>query len=301
MKKLDKNKKLTLIKFIIFILLVIVLIILIRINYNDAQRKQALTNTITDIATLNENQVFSIDKIYLYSSASATNNETKKSLWDINVYQYTDIAMYISSGSEDQKANKIKSIYIDNINFKNLETGSAGMFTKDLSEFGKFNLNTENLVKDKLEFKIIERNITSSLEDSINNTINTNTITGTAENVEIVNTENNVSNSEVKNFYSDLSQPLTLEYVNLAKEKCLITDIENPLVYDGSILKRAGINLNSIACTVTFQVHITNELDENYVANVSFSIPLKDDTKSIFDGSFSKEIGTKTAFYAEEK
>ena len=55
-------------------LLVILLSVLIKINYTDAQRKVALENTIAVMASLNSKQTFSIDKIYLYSSANATNN-----------------------------------------------------------------------------------------------------------------------------------------------------------------------------------------------------------------------------------
>ena len=52
-------------KTIIFILLLILLIVLIKINYNDAQRKVALENTIADITSFNTKQIFTIDKIYL--------------------------------------------------------------------------------------------------------------------------------------------------------------------------------------------------------------------------------------------
>ena len=73
-------------------LLVILLSVLIKINYTDAQRKVALENTIADMASLNSKQTFSIDKIYLYSSANATNNETKKSMWKcLPIYRYCTI------------------------------------------------------------------------------------------------------------------------------------------------------------------------------------------------------------------
>ena len=96
-----KSKKYYIIKFIIFVLLSALLVLLIKINYNDAQRKTSLENTIADITSLSSKQTFSIDKIYLYSSANATNNETKKSMWNLNVYQYTDIALYISANSSN--------------------------------------------------------------------------------------------------------------------------------------------------------------------------------------------------------
>lgn len=78
MKNSSPKKSKKILKFIVFMLLVILLSVLIKINYTDAQRKVALENTIADMASLNSKQTFSIDKIYLYSSANATNNETKK-------------------------------------------------------------------------------------------------------------------------------------------------------------------------------------------------------------------------------
>ena len=74
MKNSSPKKSKKILKFIVFMLLVILLSVLIKINYTDAQRKVALENTIADMASLNSKQTFSIDKIYLYSSANATNN-----------------------------------------------------------------------------------------------------------------------------------------------------------------------------------------------------------------------------------
>ena len=78
MKNSSPKKSKKIVKFIVFILLVILLAVLIKINYTDAQKKIALENTIADMTSLNSKQTFSIDKIYLYSSANATNNKTKK-------------------------------------------------------------------------------------------------------------------------------------------------------------------------------------------------------------------------------
>ena len=89
MKNQSPKKSKKIVKFIVFLLLVILLAVLIKINYTDAQKKIALENTIADMTSLNSKQTFSIDKIYLYSSANATNNKTKKSMWNLNVYQYT--------------------------------------------------------------------------------------------------------------------------------------------------------------------------------------------------------------------
>ena len=129
MKNQSPKKSKKIVKFIVFILLVILLAVLIKINYTDAQKKIALENTIADMTSLNSKQTFSIDKIYLYSSANATNNKTKKSMWNLNVYQYTDIALYISGNANNKAQNTIKELYIDNIKFDSCGTGNV--FIKD--------------------------------------------------------------------------------------------------------------------------------------------------------------------------
>ena len=313
MKNSSPKKSKKLVKFIVFILLVILLAVLIKINYTDAQRKVALENTIADMTTLNSKQTFSIDKIYLYSSANATNNETKKSMWNLNVYQYTDIALYISGNATNKDQNTIKELYIDNVKFDSLNVGTPNMHYKSLFEFGKFNLETENIITDRLNYEVIEP---AKAEQKNNVSINSE-VTDTADNIEIRDTNTNSSNNinstsdilsvETLNYskpqiYSDASNPITLEYMNLIKSNYLVSDIENPLVYNGSLLKRAGVDLTSISGNITFKIHIKNILGENYVANIKIAIPLKDEVSgnSIYDGNFTKEITTKTNFSVEK-
>ena len=316
MKNQSPKKSKKIVKFIVFILLVILLAVLIKINYTDAQKKIALENTIADMTSLNSKQTFSIDKIYLYSSANATNNKTKKSMWNLNVYQYTDIALYISGNSNNKAQNTIKELYIDNIKFDSFNGGTPNLHYKNLFEFGKFNLETDYLIADRLNYEIVEPAKMDSKFNTLDNSINVE-IPNTVDDVEINNTNvdssNNVNDtssvSSVKNLdyakpqvYSDLSNPITLEYMNLIKSNYLVSDIENPLVYNGSLLKRAGVDLTSISGNITFKVHIKNILGESYVANVKIAIPLKDDVSgdTIYDGSFTKEITTKTNFSVEK-
>ena len=316
MKNSSPKKSKKILKFIVFMLLVIVLSVLIKINYTDAQRKVALENTIADMASLNSKQTFSIDKIYLYSSANATNNETKKSMWNLNVYQFTDIALYISGNANNKGQNTIKELYIDNVKFDSLNTGTPNLLYKNLFEFGKFNLEKDYLITDRLNYEVVEPAKVDSKSNTIDNSINVE-IPNTVDDVERNNTNadssNNVNDtssvSSVENLdyakpqiYSDLSNPITLEYMNLIKSNYLVSDIENPLVYNGSLLKRAGVDLTSISGNITFKIHIKNILGENYVANIKIAIPLKDEVSgnTIYDGSFTKEITTKTNFSIEK-
>lgn len=302
-KQPKKSPKYYIVKTTVFIALAILLMVLIKINYNDAQRKVALENTIADMTSLNAKQTFTIDKIYLYSSANATNNETKKSMWDLNIYQYTDIALYISGNSSNKEQNTIKELYIDNIKFDSVNTGTPNVHYKNLFEFGKFSLINNDIITDRLNYQILPP---PQVPTTTNNIV---------ENVDVIedegnlltNTESNIVGAETIDYskpqiYSDCSTPITLEYVNLIKSNYLVSNIETPLVYDGSLLKRAGIDIPSISCDLSFKVHIKNNLDETHIATVKITIPLKDDVAgtSIYDGSFSKEISTITNFVYEK-
>ena len=316
MKNSSPKKSKKILKFIVFMLLVILLSVLIKINYTDAQRKVALENTIADMASLNSKQTFSIDKIYLYSSANATNNETKKSMWNLNVYQFTDIALYISGNANNKGQNTIKELYIDNVKFDSLNAGTPNLHYKNLFEFGKFNLEKDYLITDRLNYEVVEPAKVDSRSNTIDNSINVETA-NTVDDVEISNTNTDSSNSvdgtssissvgtldySKPQIYSDASNPITLEYMNLIKSNYLVSDIENPLVYNGSLLKRAGVDLTSISGNITFKIHIKNILGENYVANIKIAIPLKDEVSgnTIYDGSFTKGITTKTNFSIEK-
>ena len=76
------------------------------------------------------------------------------------------------------------------------------------------------------------------------------------------------------------------------KEETKITDITNPLTYDGSLLKKGGILLSKIACTLSFRVTIINNYDQKFVATVYVDIPIEDkfNNTNIYDGKVIKNI-----------
>lgn len=76
------------------------------------------------------------------------------------------------------------------------------------------------------------------------------------------------------------------------KEETKISDINNPLIYDGSLLKKGGILLSKIKCTLSFKVTIINYYDQKYVATVYVDIPIEDTfgETSIYDGKIIKNI-----------
>ena len=154
------------------------------------------------------------------------------------------------------------------------------------------------------KFNTLDNSINAETTDTVDGVETNNTNADSSNNVNDTSSVSSVENLDYAKpqVYSDLSNPITLEYMNLIKSNYLVSDIENPLVYNGSLLKRAGVDLTSISGNITFKVHIKNILEESYVANVKIAIPLKDDVSgdTIYDGSFTKEITTKTNFSIEK-
>ena len=217
---------------------------------------------IDGLSRLNSKTVFSIDRIYLYSSADATSNETTKPVWDLNVSQFTDIAIYINNRAENRVnyENTIKELTISNVQFNNLQSGTPSLYYKNVNDFAKLTNLEENKINDSLEFNIVN--------------------SGDADYTKPV-------------IYSNCQNPITLEYVNTnMEEDTIISDISTPLTYDGSLLKKAGILLTQMKCTLSFTITIVNNYNQKFVATVYIDIPLEDSMSgaSIYDGKLIKNI-----------
>ena len=76
------------------------------------------------------------------------------------------------------------------------------------------------------------------------------------------------------------------------EEDTIISDISTPLTYDGSLLKKAGILLSQMECTISFTITIVNNYNQKFVATVYIDIPLEDSmsSTSIYDGKLIKNI-----------
>lgn len=257
-----RNRNKFIIKLIITIALIILCVVTITNIINIYVINKKFSENIDQIARLNSKTVFSIDRIYLYSSADASSNETTKPVWDLNILQFTDIALYINNRSEEGVTyeNTIKEITIDNIKFNNLQTGTPNLYYKNVNDFAKLTNLEENKINDSIEFDIVN----SGDIDYSNPTL-----------------------------YSNCQNPITLEYVNSEMEEdTIISDISTPLVYDGSLLKKAGILLSQMKCTLSFTITIINNYNQKFVATVYIDIPLEDsmNNTSIYDGKIVKNI-----------
>lgn len=261
-------------KFFALIFLIIITVFLATHTTRTIIINNKFADEVNEFYKLNSKTVFSIDKIYMYSSASATENKVNRPVWNLNLFEYTDIAIYINSKSNDSLSNEntIKSLYIDNIKFGSPKLGEQDLYFKDINDFGKsiIKKNEESVdtkttikteaIKDKLEFSI--------LNDG----------------------DIDYSNPQL---YADTSNPISLEYVNTnIKKNQIVSDISSDVIYDGSLLRKCGVVLSDISSYVSFNINIVNNYNQKFVANVYIEIPLEDTVTgdSIYNGRFVKKI-----------
>ena len=251
-KKRNIEKKLIILFICLFLLLVLVYGKIIKIHLTNRQ----LDEDAILISESNKEAVFCLDKITLLSSANGIDNSEEKDLQNLNLYQFTDIAFKIKNTDELTNKNTVKRLYIDNIEIKTkANEGNQALDYKNYQYFGK----AEKLVSftpDKIDFNIVYTN-----EENLN------------------------ADYDKPTFYTDCSNPITLEYIN----KDIVTGYkvreDNLVSFDGKILKSAGVELKDIECYIRLKINIENNLSEKYSCWIGFYIPLND----VFKGNSMKE------------
>lgn len=244
----------------------------------------------------NKEQVFKVEKILICSSANAIDLSEKQNLQDMSIYQYTDIAVYINNGEELTNKNTVKKLYIDNISLEGT------------SDIGKKSLNYKNTLKfglKKANKTKVEETTQNIFESLLKNEVEENQIVTQSENIEQIqnekidfniiytNEENENADYDEPTFYTDCSNPITLEYVNNDIVTHYKIDENKSVLFDGSILKEVGIQAESLNCKVKFKINIINNNEEKYSCWINFSIPLDD----IYDGTTMKAKNTTNQKY----
>lgn len=222
-------------------------------------------------ASKNESPVFKIENAILFSSCDSKNKTSSANHFTIeNLYQYTDIALFIRSfSSEKTLENTFKEVSIKNIKFNTLPAlGEPNLYFKSINQFAKSEFIEDNLIQDSIDFAI-------SSEDS--------------------------TNLDTPILYNNLANPITLTFINSnIKSDYTITDTSIPITYDGSLLKRCGVPLSNINSTISFDIYITNNLEQKFKSYVYLDIPLENDLNSILNGSITERKTINTAFYRYE-
>lgn len=258
-----KNQILTIIAVFLFLLVIFIGYLL----FNKYFMKKNFEKDILSFVNKNENVIFEINNITFFSTCDAKNKIVSTSNFTIeNLYQYTDIALFITSPFEEVNLkNTLKKVWIDNVKYTPTSVGEQQLYYKNINNFAKSDIFENNVIHNKLEF-----NITS--EDK--------------------------ANLDVPTLYNNLANPITLSYVNSnIKADYTITDTTTPITYDGSLLKRCNILLNSIDCNISFDIYIINNLNQEFKSTVNIDIPLETDTETIYDGNIVVKKDTNFVFY----
>lgn len=244
----------------IFILLLCILSFLYYdLIFRTSYAKDEFSTQVEKVAEQNENPIFKIQKILIYSSANAIDKSENESLQDLSILQYSDIAITIDNTStvyDLTNENTIKNLYIDNISITtSSDKGHQYVNYKSPFNFAEYK-EIKELNSDKIEYNIVS-----------------------------TNDENNNTDYESPTFYADCSNPITLEYMN----EDIITNYaassdSNMISFNGKVLQEAGIDLNEINYTLNFTIHIVNNLNEEFICPVRLKVDLSGDDGGIYKG-----------------
>lgn len=267
--KKPKNKQILF--TLIIILLCLFLLFLIYYIINSNIKKSNLEKSYVSFAEKNKDTTFSINKIVFFSSSDSKNKVSSKSNFTIeNLFAYTDIALFIKNyPDEDTLENTLKEVKISNIKFtKTPSVGEPKLYYKNLSNFASSNISESNIIQSDLNFSI---------------------------------TSDDTADLSTPTLYNNCANPIVLSYVNEnIKTDYTITDTSIPITYNGSLLNRCNVNLDTINTAISFNIYITNNKDEKFKTVVYFDIPYEDNGKSIVDGSLIVNKDTNFNFYRYE-
>lgn len=255
------------IKMILFLSLSILLIVLVDFIYSSYSNKIELENSILSYTT--NYSIFSIDKITYFSSCNSTSSINANSSITIkNLYQYTDIAIFINNSSNDENynlQNTLKEVYIENISFSTPPSlGEPALYNQTLSNFASGTFLKENKITDFVNFDISSNDVIDYSSSSLHN---------------------------------NCSNPITLCYVNSnITSDYTISNTDN-IAYDGSLLKTCNIPAKNLECSISFDIYIVNNLNQKFKCPVYFEIPLTGKGASIYDGSYIEHQNSNSIFY----
>lgn len=199
-----------------------------------------------------------IEKIVLFSSASALNDYSNP-WWNLNILQYSDIAIYLK---EDEVSIPANSIFLDNFNFiDGPKLGSPICTYISPLNLGK---NSSDIYSAKDQKNISFEVKNSSTEETFENPV----------------------------FFNNFSSPLTFRYINkdILKDYLLNPEDSSSLTFDGSLLQKCSVKKEDISCKISFDINYVVSESESYKYNVIFDVLLENSEQSIFDGNLLETI-----------
>lgn len=211
----------------------------------------------------NNNPVFKIDKIVLYSSANAIDNSNGE-LKSLDISQFSDIEIYINNKTKSEELtseNTISELFIDNISVEsNSDVGEKIFNYKNPLKCGKYT-DLTNFRDDGILFSVVNSN-----------------------------EKNSEANYDENVFYTDCSNPLSLGFINKnILTNCEVSSNNISLAFDGSILGNAGVDLTKLDAKINFTIHLINNYHEEYTCQVKIDNKVSDDD-SIYSGYLMRII-----------
>ena len=261
------NKNIIILSIIVIILFILVLILSNMLFYTYTSKRN-FEDGVLAFSNKNDKTIFEIKDITFFSSCDAKNKNASSSNFTIeNLYQYTDMALFVTSPSKEKTLeNTLKEVYIDNVKFTKSPTlGSPKLYYKNIYNFAKSDIVQNNLIDNRLNFTI---------------------------------TSENEANLDSPTLYNNLANPIVLSFVNEnIKSDYTITDTSKPITYDGSLLKRCEVLLNSISASMSFDIYIVNNLNQEFKTTIYIDIPLDSEEKSLYDGNITLKKDVNFIFY----
>lgn len=261
---LERRKINTALVLTIDIVLLILSIFVYTYIFKVENVKKTYAEETTKFIEGNENPVFKVGQIILYSSANAIDNSNGE-LKDIDISQFTDMEIYIDNkvkNSEITAENTINEMYIDNIKIESQSKDGEKIFNyKNPQNCGKY-VDLSNWEADGILFNITR-----------------------------TNEEDKAANYDHNIFYTDCSNPISLGYINKNILKgCEVSKELGTVAFDGSILKSAGIEPKDLKTKISFSINITNNYNEKFVCNLSLDIDLESEEEGIYSGYLIKML-----------
>lgn len=179
-------------KLLIVISIIIFIFLIIYFSFNQIylkyKNKKFIEKTDVVLAENLKNSPFKINKIILYSSGYGENKNKnfQKSNWILDIYQYTDIALYVDCSEA-----------IKNLSISNFVSEHGNFYYLDSTKFGTGEISKDYEINPKLDFIVLN-------DSNIENTINYNTPI----------------------FFADASNPITLKFVNTIEKNFIIENNE---------------------------------------------------------------------------
>lgn len=257
----DKIDKSLWIKTFSTLLCIFIFILLLNHIVSIQSTKLAFEKEMENFYQLNSQKIFSIDSVTLYHSANAKQNTDIKKSFVLDIYQFTDISFYITN----EKSTIIKEFYIDNIScIPTYENSDTVFVYKNPLEFGKLNHFNSNM-SERIDFKVLDNN--------------------------------NDTNFSMPYVYNNLSNPITLEYVNQKiVENFNPTSRNISIEYNGKLLKAANVSLDKLSANLYFNINIIDVNNNSYTCRVHIPIALAKDDYAIYNGKLLENMDTKSLY-----